>query len=494
VVGTPCTHSYRRRKTPKPQAIFEAIQLRYQVDISYQAARRVKHLLLRRTVADRAKQYQQLPAYVERLCQSNPGTTYTLVTDPVTHRFQRIFICPITSHLAFRHIRGLVAVDGTFMKGSFVQTLLAVALDAENQILVLAWALVEGENESSWRWFLRQLKEGIVDFDDDETTLISDRDKGLQSAEDELEFAKRAYCTQHMAANVQSRYGIEVRRLFVAATYARTVAQFDEAMEKLRDANGQAYLYVNAIDVSLWAAPYMVAKRWGQMTSNIVESINAAHKEDRCLSCVDLLNAIWNRTMDVSFNLHQDALKSLAQPGARFTNFALRLLENSLDHAQQRQVEVTSTTERVITTLQDKRYVVDLALQTCECGRYQVNCIPCGHAVALIVKLRKPPRDYIPDFFKLDTYRKTYARNIRPVSTCNLAVSAECYPPQLKRARGRPRERRIRTGERVKRRVGQQAAGMLPDVPERAPQRCGQCNQVGHNRAMCGEVAQFPFL
>jgi hypothetical protein len=73
-----------------------------------------------------------------------------------------------------------------------------------------------------------------------------------------------------MAANVQSRYGIEVCCLFVAATYARMVGQLDEAMEKLRDANGQAYLYMNAIDVSLWAAPYMVAKRWGRMTSNIV--------------------------------------------------------------------------------------------------------------------------------------------------------------------------------------------------------------------------------
>jgi len=80
--------------------------------------------------------------------------------------------------------------------------------------------------------------------------------------------------------------------------------------------------------------------------------------------------------MDVSFNRHQDTLKSLARPRARFTNFALHLLENSLDYAQQRQVEVSSTTEGVITTLQDKHYVVDLVLQTCECGHYQVNCIP----------------------------------------------------------------------------------------------------------------------
>jgi len=99
-----------------------------------------------------------------------------------------------------------------------------------------------------------------VDLDDNKTTLISDYDKRLQSAEDELEFTKRTYCTQHIAVNVQSRYGIEVRRLFVATTYTRTVAQFNQVREKLCDANRQAYLYVNAIDISLWVALYMVAK------------------------------------------------------------------------------------------------------------------------------------------------------------------------------------------------------------------------------------------
>jgi hypothetical protein len=158
--------------------------------VNYQAAWKAKHTILKRSSTDRIKQYQQLPDYLRRLAESNPGTTYHLVKDPETLRFQRVFICPITSHISLRYIRGLIAVDGTFLKGSFTQTLLlAVALDAENQILVLGWALVEAETESSCRWFLRRLKEAMPDFDDNETTLISDRDKGLISADTELEYA-----------------------------------------------------------------------------------------------------------------------------------------------------------------------------------------------------------------------------------------------------------------------------------------------------------------
>jgi hypothetical protein len=55
-------------------------------------------------------------------------------------------------------MRGIVAIDGIFLKGSFVHILLlAAGIDAKG---ILAWALVEGENESSWKWFFSQLKDG----------------------------------------------------------------------------------------------------------------------------------------------------------------------------------------------------------------------------------------------------------------------------------------------------------------------------------------------
>jgi hypothetical protein len=287
-----------------------------------------------------------------------------------------------------------VAVDGTFMRGGYVQTLLlAVALDAENQIIILAWAVVESENESSWRWFLSQLTEAIGDLDVETTTLISDRDKGLQAADNQLAYAKRAFCTQHIASNVQTKFGIEARRKFVAATYARTVEQYDTAMQTLRETHGGAYMYIIAIDKTLWAAPFMEAKRWGHMTSNMVESINSGLNQDRDLSIIDLLNAIWNRCMGQRYARFQDAVQKLAVPGARYTSFALQLLTEAMNHSQHRRVEAASETRGVVTSHSDKQYVVHLEARTCTCGRFEINDIPCGHAVALILRLRKQPRD-----------------------------------------------------------------------------------------------------
>jgi hypothetical protein len=53
--------------------------------------------------------------------------------------------------------------------------------------------------------------------------ILNDREKGLTKAVDEvLPNAKRSHCCQHIAANIQSRFGIACRKLFWAAAHART--------------------------------------------------------------------------------------------------------------------------------------------------------------------------------------------------------------------------------------------------------------------------------
>ena len=51
---------------------------------------------------------------------------------------------------AFEHCRPVISVDGTFLTGPYMGTLLvAIGNDANNRLVPLAFALVEAENNDS---------------------------------------------------------------------------------------------------------------------------------------------------------------------------------------------------------------------------------------------------------------------------------------------------------------------------------------------------------
>jgi hypothetical protein len=56
------------------------------------------------------------------------------------------------------------------------------------------------------------LKDVLPDLDCEYTTIISDRDKRLQAAENDLEYANHVFCVQHLAENAKSRFGMEAQR------------------------------------------------------------------------------------------------------------------------------------------------------------------------------------------------------------------------------------------------------------------------------------------
>ena len=106
-------------------------------------------------------------------------------------------------------------MDGTFTKEIFNLTiLLAVSVDTNNHSVLLAWAIVESENESSWRFFLSNLCAAIPEVDRPATTIMSDRDKGLCAADNEIAHASRAICVEHLSRNIQKNFGVPSRTIF----------------------------------------------------------------------------------------------------------------------------------------------------------------------------------------------------------------------------------------------------------------------------------------
>ena len=89
------------------------------------------------------------------------------------------------SFLVFRvHDTGLQAlptsacVDGTFLTGHYRGTLLtAIGVDGNNQVVPIAFALVESKNSESWLWFLKLLKRALVE-ERENVCVMLDRNAG----------------------------------------------------------------------------------------------------------------------------------------------------------------------------------------------------------------------------------------------------------------------------------------------------------------------------
>ena len=145
-----------RQQSTSPREIVDAVKLHHHVTITYNTTKNSKRLLLSDDLQQQGYQFQLPPADTDAVREADPEAHAQLSIEDRegTRRFQRLFICPGASREAFRHCRFFLAMDGTFTKDIFnLTTLMAASVDAANHAVLIAWAIVESENEDAWRVF-----------------------------------------------------------------------------------------------------------------------------------------------------------------------------------------------------------------------------------------------------------------------------------------------------------------------------------------------------
>jgi hypothetical protein len=115
------------------------IQMQYAEVIGYKVCQIACLELQGGDLASHRLSFELLLAYIDLLRRKASRAHLNLEICPRSHRFQRVFICPRQSRGSWIHMRRFVAVDGTFLKGRFIQQLLlAVGIDANRNTLILA--------------------------------------------------------------------------------------------------------------------------------------------------------------------------------------------------------------------------------------------------------------------------------------------------------------------------------------------------------------------
>ena len=504
------TQSWLRRIVPQHlfvtrdttiREILESIQLAYGVSVNREAARLARASLINDRVEHQQQQFFQLPAYLALLRSKNPWihTALHTIVDPSAEDgyrrcFQRVFICPAESQLSFIQMRKFMALDGTFLKARFVQTLLlAVGIDANGKTLILAWAVVESENTASWTWFLENLKCAIPQSLS--MTLISDCDKGLLAADIVMgNHVTRAICCFHLSQNFKQFRGLD--DLFWPIANAKTTEEYDTQLEIIRQQNPAAANYLQSVNPALWVTAFFPGRNYGHKTSNIVESMNHLLKSERELSILDLLNEIWHITMETRYQRYSEACQQ--EGDQTHTDFAFKQLVISREWSRHNTVRYATRELGEVTQANDRVYIVDLARKRCTCGHFQENDIPCGHAFSFILALGESPKSYLPVTFQISTWKATYERNITPITLDDIPAFIHenpqlpvepCFPPtKLRAPHGRPKRKRMTRGEQHRRTIRAQATLNITEPPPESgqgSQQCRKCGNWGHNRKTC---------
>ncbi|KAL0307395.1 UNVERIFIED_CONTAM: hypothetical protein Scaly_2984700 [Sesamum calycinum] len=201
-------------------------------------------------------QYALLWDYADEVKRSNPGSTVILGTNQ--NLFDRFYVCLHALRMNFlAGCRPVICVDGCHLKGPHGGVLLAaVGIDPNNNFFPICYAVVMRENREIWEWFLTLLKMDLHIENDCNYTFMSDKQKGLVGALQELfPNAEHRFCVRHLHSNFKSNgfRGLAFKNGLWKAARATTVNQFNERIKELKDLDEGAYAWFNDKPPKEWS-------------------------------------------------------------------------------------------------------------------------------------------------------------------------------------------------------------------------------------------------
>ncbi|KAE8230552.1 hypothetical protein CF326_g4444 [Tilletia indica] len=320
-------------------------------------------------------------------------------------------------------------------------------MDADSNLIILAWALVRNETQITWEWFLRMLCYAIPDVGAPHTTIISDCQKGLLAAIKEVvPEATEGYCCWHLAENFKPHFGATARQLFWRLVYAETESKFELIMAEMKLHKPDAALYLSDAQIphTHWASYAFPGRRFDHVTSNLSKIANSALRLHRELPPLQLMAGIYNYEMRHFFERCK-AAKEWKQVLAPHPH---SLFVQALLNARRMKVVAADSTTGLVTGSSNKQYTVVLSADpktqpsNCTCGVSKLMLLPCAHLGAFALAVKAAPVPYAHSLWTTVALRCTYATPYVPVISDELPFNDLTAPDyRVQGQEGSPSER-----------------------------------------------------
>jgi hypothetical protein len=161
--------------------------------------------------------------------------------------------------VGFAHCRVIiVAVDDTFLTRKYKGTLMvAVGITLKNHLLSLTFALVEGENNDSWSWFLTLVRKEVLGPNRSICMILYRHRDLLNGAKEHLKGYSpiiHRWCTRHFATNIwKNQQSKEVIERLKVLCKVKEVKKFEarlKELEKILNNDVKSWLFEQLLEKS----------------------------------------------------------------------------------------------------------------------------------------------------------------------------------------------------------------------------------------------------
>ncbi|KAH0705849.1 hypothetical protein KY285_010378 [Solanum tuberosum] len=387
---------------------------------------------------DFQKSFSELPKFFAAFQYSNPGTV-------VEWKHEESMSSPEPCIDGFQTCRPVISVDGTHMYGKYeIKLLIAVGVDGNDNILPLAFAIVDKESKVAWKWFFRKLSTHVIK-DREDICIVSDRAKGILTSLSELwQFqeprAFHRFCLRHLKSNFQSQFpNRDLSNLMWRAATAHQVRKFEALMWEIQEENREAYEYLMRIPLNKWTVSHDDGKRWGVLTTNLSESFNGLLKKARGLPVTAMVRLSLEQTVE-QYTRRCQTTHQLVEQNELWTSSFKMKWEKNYEGSK-------------------RHFVYDWNIST---GVYEVT-----------ERMGALARNFVSEHFTTENYVTTYSGSFSP-------IGHEAYWPSPSF---------IMRSNEFYRRPNRSRTTRIPNEMDRDPvvygRACGLCRQTGHDRRRC---------
>ncbi|CAL2257832.1 unnamed protein product [Prunus armeniaca] len=287
-------------------------------------------------------------------------------------------------------MRPVIAVDATHLKCKYKGVLfVATAFDGNRNIYPIAFGIGDLETDAAWEWFLTKLHYAIGDCAN--LVVISDRNVSIQNGL-KIFFpgATHGICYYHLKGNMKASFRLKQRDpilgYFVRAAKSYRLREFNHHFSMIN--NDRVRTYLVCAGLHKWPRAHCDGRRYNVMTTNIVESINSVLRFARMLLVVHLIDEITNMLL-YWFSQRRDLARKCQS--TLCPDLGEKKLRKRLDAASRMNaVKINDGEYNLLDG--DMNRLVNLQNCSCTCRKFDLEQLPCKHAIAVMPGRRKTQR------------------------------------------------------------------------------------------------------